>query len=78
MGTSITIRNVPDETHAELTARAARAGQSLQEYLRGELVRLSQKPDIDVLLDRVRERVNRTDTRLPAERILEHRDADRR
>lgn len=35
---SIQIKNVPDETHAVLRQRAARAGQSLQEYLRSKLV----------------------------------------
>ena len=37
---SITIRNVPDETHEELAARAAASGKSLQEYLRAELIRV--------------------------------------
>ena len=32
--TSITIRDVPEETRDELAARAALAGRSLQEYLR--------------------------------------------
>ena len=34
MSVAITIRDVPDETRDELAARAARAGKSLQEYLR--------------------------------------------
>jgi plasmid stability protein len=34
MPTSVTIRNVPDETRNELAARAALTGRSLQEYLR--------------------------------------------
>jgi hypothetical protein len=39
MTTSITIRDVPDETRDELAARAALSGRSLQEYLRARLVR---------------------------------------
>ena len=35
---AITIRDVPDEVRDELAARAARSGQSLQEYLRAVLV----------------------------------------
>jgi plasmid stability protein len=35
---SIQIKNVPDETHAVLRARAAAAHQSLQEYLRTLLI----------------------------------------
>ncbi len=50
MSTSITIRNVPDDTHAELVARAALSGQSLQEYLRGHLIQLTSKPDMKVLM----------------------------
>jgi plasmid stability protein len=75
---SITIRNVPDETRDDLAARAAITGRSLQEYLRSELIELSRRPDPDVLLARVRERKQRTGSELPADRILQHRDADRR
>ena len=78
MPTSITIRDVPDETRDELAARAARSGRSLQEYLRGELIHLSRKPDIDTLLARVATRKQAIASTLPVERILTHRDADRR
>jgi plasmid stability protein len=49
MAVSVTIRDVPDETRDELAARAARLGQSLQEYLRGQLVELAAKPTPDLL-----------------------------
>jgi len=75
---SITIRDVPDEARDELAARAAITGRSLQEYLRSELIELSRRPDPDVLLARIRERKERTGSELPADRILQHRDADRR
>jgi len=75
---SITIRDVPDEARDELAARAAITGRSLQEYLRSELIELSRRPDPDVLLARIRERKQRTGSELPADRILQHRDADRR
>lgn len=35
---AVTVRDVPDEVRDELAARAARAGKSLQEYLRALLV----------------------------------------
>jgi hypothetical protein len=76
--TSITIRDVPDEVRDELAARAARAGRSLQEHLRLELIELARKPSLDDLLARVRERKEATQPHLPAKRILAHRDADRR
>ena len=78
MTTSITIRDVPDETHDELAARAARSGRSLQEYLRGEMIELARRPDIDTLLSRVAARKQATRSNLSAEKILSHRDADRR
>ena len=78
MATSITIRNVPDDVRDELASRAARAGRSLQEHLRSELIELSRRPSVEQLLDRVRERKAATATRLSIEQILEHRDADRR
>jgi plasmid stability protein len=74
----MTIRDVPDETRAELAARAARAGQSLQEYVRAQLIGLAQRPSPDQLWDRVQHRVLATGTRLPAEVILAERDRDRR
>ena len=78
MPVSMTIRDVPDETRDVLAARAARAGQSLQEYVRAELNDLAARPSPDELWERVRSRVRATGTRVPAEVILDMRDADRR
>jgi antitoxin FitA len=75
--TSITVRNVPDEVRDELAARAARAGRSLQEHLRAELILLARRPSIEDLLTGARARTVSTQSRLPAATILEHRDADR-
>lgn len=78
MATTITIRDVPDATHDELAARAARSSRSLQEYLRAELISLARRPDPDELLAQVRRRKAATGSRLAAAEIVEHRDADRR
>lgn len=75
---SITIRDVPDPTRDELASRAARSGRSLQEYLRIELIELANRPDAAALRARIRDRKDRTGTRLTPEEILELRDADRR
>ena len=75
---SITIRNVPKDVRDELAARAARSGRSLQEHLRAELIELARKPSVDEVLAQARARTNATGTRLSAERILTHRDAERR
>ena len=74
---SITVRNVPKDVRDELAARAARAGRSLQEHLRAELIELARKPSVEDVLSSARARTQTTSSSLPAGRILEHRDADR-
>jgi hypothetical protein len=74
MSVSITIRDVPDETRDVL---AARAGQSLQEYVRAQLNELAERPDADEFWDRVRHRLRTTGTRVPTDVILEAKDRDR-
>ena len=78
MTRSVTIRDVPDDTHNELAARAALSGRSLQEYLRTQLVELARRPDAEALLARIRQRKAQTGSSLSPESILRHRDADRR
>jgi antitoxin FitA len=74
----ITIRDVPEGVRDELAMRAARDRKSMQEYLRGELVRLAQRPSIETWLEQVRKRKEAEKRRVPAKEILRHRDADRR
>jgi len=76
--TSITIRDVPDETRDELAARAALSGRSLQEYLRARLVEFARQPDAEALVQRIHARKAATGSSLPADRILSHRDEGRR
>ncbi len=78
MATSITIRDVPDETRDELASRAALTGRSLQEYLRAQLVELARKPDAEVWTARVRARKQASGSDLSSDQILSYRDADRR
>jgi len=75
---SITVRDVPEETRDELAARAARSGRSLQEYLRAQLIELAARPDAGALVARIRDRKARTGAKLSPDRILAHRDAERR
>ncbi len=75
---AITVRNIPDEVRDELAGRAARAGKSLQEYLRGLLVESASRPTVDDVIGRARARVNATGVLVPVEEILAARDADRR
>ena len=50
------IRDMPEEAHRTLKARAALAGTSLSEYLRTELVRVASRPTPEELVARVRAR----------------------
>jgi antitoxin FitA len=75
---AITIRDIPDDVRDELAARAARAGKSLQEYVRGLLVHTAAKPAVDDVIARARARVSATGVRLDAAAILEAKDADHR
>lgn len=75
---SITIRNVPPEVRDELAARAAKAGQSLQEHVRVQLIELATKPSVAEVLERARRRLEATPSRLDAAKILQYRDADRK
>ncbi|MCL4435049.1 MAG: hypothetical protein M1399_09905 [Actinobacteria bacterium] len=78
MPTSITIRNVPDQTRDELAARAYASGRSLQEYLRSKLIDITSHPDAEALIGRIRYRKATTGISLPPDQILSYRDATRR
>ncbi|MEM9033351.1 MAG: hypothetical protein AAGD18_02065 [Actinomycetota bacterium] len=54
----VQIRNVPDDVHRQLKARAALLGQSLSDYALAELRRSLERPTRDELLERVRSRAN--------------------
>lgn len=56
MGTLVQIRDVPEDVHRTLKARAATSGTSLSEYLRGVLARVASRPTPGELADRVRAR----------------------
>jgi plasmid stability protein len=75
---SITIRDVPDDTRAELAARAARSGRSMQEYVRLKLIELVELPERGEVLGRIARRKSRMGLTVSAQEILAARDADRR
>jgi len=50
---SVQIKDVPDDTHRVLRERAARAHQSLQEYLRSRLIADANQPTLEEVFDRV-------------------------
>jgi plasmid stability protein len=50
---NLLVRDVPEAVHAALQRRAERRGQSLQQFLAGELRRLAERPSVDEVLDRI-------------------------
>jgi antitoxin FitA len=52
----IQIRNVPDDVHRTLKARAAKQGMSLSEFLLAEVSGLARLPTLEEHVERVRNR----------------------
>lgn len=50
---NVLVRDVPEDVHTALQRRAEQRGQSLQQYLAGELRRLVERPSVDEVLDRI-------------------------
>jgi hypothetical protein len=78
MTINITIRNVPVGTRNRLAERARNQGQSMQEYLLGELEQLGGKPTVQEWVDRVRRRAIKAGSKVSAEEIVEAIKGDRR
>jgi plasmid stability protein len=53
---SLQVRDLPPDVHQVLKERAARAGQSLSEYVGSELAVLAGRPTVAELSDRLRHR----------------------
>lgn len=56
MAKMIQVRNVPDNLHRKLKARAAMMGMTLSDYLLAELRRFAERPTVEELQDRLRSR----------------------
>lgn len=53
MATMVQIRNVPEELHRQVKARAALAGMSMSEYILQEIKKSLSRPTREELLDRL-------------------------
>lgn len=75
MASHLQIRNVPEDVHRRLKARAAERGQSLSEYLLEEVERLAELPTPEELRERIRRR-DAVHPELDAAAVIRaHRDA---
>ena len=71
---NLLVRDVPEDIHATLQRRAERQGQSLQQYLAGELARLAARPTTEELLARIeRRKGGRVGLKQAAEDIADER-----
>jgi plasmid stability protein len=68
----IQIRNVPDDLHRRLKARAALAGMSLSDYLLKEIREVAERPTIEELRARLarRSRVEPSESTADAVRAI--------
>lgn len=72
---NVLVRDVPEGVHSALQRRAEQRGQSLQQYLAGELARLAERPSLDDVLDRIgKRRGGRVGLRTAAADIAQERE----
>jgi antitoxin FitA len=53
MSRMVQVKGVPEEVHRVLKARAALRGQTLSDYLRGEMERIAARPSPEELMARL-------------------------
>jgi len=71
----IQIRDVPDQVHSTLKARAAREGMSLSDFIKRELHRTTERPSMQEWLDRTQQVRPISTKRSAAEAVRNLRDA---
>lgn len=69
------IRNVPDDLHRRLKARAAMEGKSLSELALSELTRSLERPTRRELIERVQSRERAIVSQSPADAVRAERHA---
>ena len=74
MSRMLQLRNVPDDLHRKLKARAALAGMSLSDYVLAEIRRSAERPTLAALRERLRRREHVDPTLSPAAVLREERD----
>lgn len=75
MSKMVQIRDVPDEVHRTLKARAAREGMSLSDFIKKELERTVERPTMREWLERTRDAKRIPSKRNAAQIIRALRDA---
>lgn len=74
MSKMIQVRNVPDDIHLTLKARAAREGMSLSDFVKKELERTVERPTMQEWLEQTRQLKPLRGRTSPTHMIREMRD----
>jgi plasmid stability protein len=74
MSKMIQVRDVPEDVHGTLKARAAREGMSLSDFIKRELERVAERPTMQEWLERTRQAKPVRAGRSAAQLIRELRD----
>ena len=75
MSKMIQVRNVPEQVHSMLKARAAREGVSLSDFIKRELERTTERPTMREWLESARQVKRISGKRSAAQIVRELRDA---
>jgi plasmid stability protein len=75
MSKMIQVRDVPDQVHSILKARAAREGMSLSDFIKQELERSTERPTMREWLESTRQAKPIPTKRSAAQIVRELRDA---
>lgn len=75
MSVMVQVRNVPNELHRRLKARAALAGMTLSEYLLREIRHVAERPSVEELRARLEGRSTVTPSIPPARAVRIERDS---
>lgn len=76
MAMTIQIRDVPDDVHRRLTARASEERRSLSELLRAEAIEIARRPTMAEMLERLASRPTFEVPESAAEALAQERSAD--
>jgi antitoxin FitA len=76
MAKTIQVRDVPDDVHQRLTARAAEERRSLSELIRNEIVQIAQRPTMSEMLARLSSRPQTQLPESPADALAHERPGD--
>lgn len=74
---NVTVRDLPEDAHRRLVLMAEARGQSLQQFLRSQLIELSEQWINHQLMREAKARLERTGTTISAEEIVRSIREDR-